>query len=80
MSVREIIAEPTGRQKDAVLRAAKAKRAADMELRAVMARRAEAIQRMHDVLECLTGQDPTSMIVDPETGCVYKAPEGDAPA
>lgn len=82
MSTREIVLEPTGRQRDALLRAAHAKHEADercrgkaAEYEAAMAAHVVAADRLADVLVSLTGEEPQGLNIDMQRGVIYREVE-----
>lgn len=72
MSVRQIVMEPTGRQRIVLKRVAEAKHMADQILQSAILAQARAGERLADVLESLTGEDAKGLIIDEKTLQVYR--------
>jgi hypothetical protein len=73
---REVIAEPQGRQRDALVRAALAKHESDLALMAAMAAHQAAADRLKDVIESITGEDSGALQVDAGAGMIYRTDTG----
>lgn len=72
MSVRQIVMEPTGRQRVVLERAAKKKREADQILHSAIIAQGRAGEHLSDVLESLTGEDSVGLIIDDQTFQIFR--------
>lgn len=70
--VREIVFTPTGKARDALVRATRAKAMAGHRLRAAAAEAQQADERLKDVVEAMTGESAEGLTVDGEQGVIYR--------